>query len=296
MKLTTAILVCATLLFSSLIHAEDRFANVELATQKVNGNIYMLYGVNGFAGGNIGVSIGQDGTLIVDDQFKPMAKKIKESIKEIGGSDLQYVLNTHWHGDHTQGNIVFGPVATVISHENVRKRHQSTQKNDFGVTPPAPESALADITFTDSLSIYFNGEEIRMFHLPGGHTDGDGIVHFTESNVVHLGDLYFARTFPFIDLNTGGNALGFERNIATLLKMLPEDIKIIPGHGPLSTKDDLRNYHKMLTTTIQLVKDKASAGKSLETIQKEGLGAEWDSWGGGFIKPAKWIEIIHRSL
>lgn len=285
-----------SILLAGIVKAEDHFKNIGLEVVKVRGNIYMLSGVNGFAGGNIGVSTGKDGTLIVDDQFKPMFGKIKEKIRELGGNDVQFVLNTHWHSDHTQGNLVFAKEATIISHENVRKRHLTTQKNDFGVTPPKPEDALPVITFNDSLSIHFNNEEIKMFHLPGGHTDGDGVVLFTESNVAHLGDLYFAEQFPFVDLNTGGNAFQFEKNIAYLIENLPADVKIIPGHGPLSDLDGLKSYHAMLQTTINLVKEKADAGKTMEEIQKEGFESRWNDWGKGFIKPEKWIEIIYKSL
>jgi glyoxylase-like metal-dependent hydrolase (beta-lactamase superfamily II) len=272
--------------------AQRDFSQVEVKATKVAGKIYMLEG----AGGNIGVSVGSDGLLIVDDQFAPLADKIRAALKGLGDGKLKFVLNTHWHGDHTGGNQAFGREAPIIAHDNVRKR-LSTEQTVLGETsPPSPAEALPVITFGESLSVHFNGEEIRVIHFPHGHTDGDSIIFFTGSNVVHMGDDFFAGRFPFVDLASGGSVLGLTRNIEAVLGRLPADVKIIPGHGPLSTKADLERFHRMLVTTTGIVRERVQAGKTLEQIQAEGLPAEWKEWGSGFIDTNRWLSIVHQSL
>jgi glyoxylase-like metal-dependent hydrolase (beta-lactamase superfamily II) len=250
------------------------------------------------SGGNIGVSVGSDGILIVDDQFAPLADKIKAALKTLGEGKLKFVLNTHWHSDHTGGNVVFGPEATIIAHDNVRKRLSTEQRIEvFKTTVPAsPKEALPVITFGQSLSVHFNGEEIRVMHFPKGHTDGDSVIFFTGSNVVHMGDDFFAARFPFVDLGSGGSVQGLAQNIGEILGKLPAGVKLIPGHGPISTADDLKAYHRMLVETTDIVSKKMAAGKSLAEIKAEGLPEEWKSWGTGFIKTDAWIETIHTSL
>jgi glyoxylase-like metal-dependent hydrolase (beta-lactamase superfamily II) len=287
--------ICALLsvcLLASSAGAQQDFSKVEIKVTKVAGQVYMLQG----AGGNIGVSVGADGILIVDDQFAPLADKIRAALRTLGEGKLKFVLNTHWHGDHTGGNARFSAEAPVIAHTNVRKRLETDQKI-FGETIKAsPKEALPVITFDESLTVHFNGEEIRVIHFPHGHTDGDSVIFFTGSNVVHMGDDFFAGRFPFVDLDSGGSVEGAAANVGDILKKLPADVKIIPGHGPLSTLDDLRLYHRMLTETIGVVRQKMGAGKTLDQIKSEGLPAEWQSWGTGFIKTGQWIETIYRSL
>ena len=287
-----ALIVGAVCTFQAL--AQTDWSKVEIKSTKVSGNVYMLEG----AGGNIGVSVGPDGILIVDDQYAPLADKIKAALKTLGEGKLKFVLNTHWHGDHTGSNAAFGPEAPVIAHDNVRKRLSTEQKNEFfkRTTPASPREALPIITFGHSLTVHFNGEEIRVIHFPQGHTDGDSIIFFTNSNVVHMGDHFFAGRFPFVDLDSGGNVEGFTKNVADVLTKLPAGVKIIPGHGPLSTPDDLKLFHRMLIETTDIVRKKMVAGKTLAEMKSEGLPAEWTSWGTGFIKTDMWIEIIHRSL
>ena len=270
------------------------WSKVEIKVHKVNGNVYMLEG----AGGNIGVSVGPDGILIVDDQYAPLADKIKAALKTLGEGKLKFVLNTHWHGDHTGSNAIFGPEAPVIAHDNVRKRLSTVQENKFfkRTTPASPKEALPVITFGHSVSIHFNGEEIRAIHFPTGHTDGDSIIYFTNSNVIHMGDHFFTGRFPFVDLDSGGDVEGFTKNVGDVIAKLPAGVKIIPGHGALSTPDDLKLFHRMLTETTDIVRKKMAAGKTLEQIKAESLPDEWKSWGTGFIKTDVWIEIIHRSL
>lgn len=262
----------------------------------LRGNIYMLSGVGGFAGGNIGVSVGEDGLLIVDDQLEQMSAKVEKALAEFDNGDLKFVLNTHWHGDHTGSNKHLSKEATIIAHKNVRKRLMTDQQNHFGRSPAQPKAAWPVITFEQSLTIYFNNEEIQFIHLPHGHTDGDGVVYFKQSNVVHMGDHLFTNLFPFVDLNSGGNVIGFTKNIARVIGMLPQDVIVIPGHGKVTDLEGLQAYHQMLLETTRFVKSEADQGEELEDIQLEGLPAKWESWGGGFIQEEMWIEFIYNSL
>jgi cyclase len=282
------------LLFTISIHAQQDLSQVQIKATKVAGNVYMLEG----AGGNIGVSVGDDGILIVDDQFAPLADKIRAALKGIADKKLRFILNTHWHGDHTGGNAAFAPEAPIIAHDNVRKRMATEQKSEIfkRTTPASPREALPVITFDRNLTVHFNGEEIRAIHYPHGHTDGDSVIFFTTSNVVHLGDNFFAGRFPFVDLDSGGSVEGLTKNIGEIIAKIPAGAKLIPGHGPLSTIDDLKLYHRMLEQTSGIIRERISAGKTLEQMKSEGLPEEWKTWGTGFIKTDLWIEIVHRSL
>ena len=288
------LLVIVSLLFAVSASAQTDFSKVQMKATKVAGNVYMLEG----AGGNIGVSVGDDGLLIVDDQFAPLADKIRAALKGIADKKLHFILNTHWHGDHTGGNVVFGPEATIIAHDNVRKRLATEQKSTVfnSTTPPSPKEALPVITFDQTLTVHFNGEDIRAIHYPKGHTDGDSVIFFSASNVVHLGDDFFAGRFPFVDLESGGSVEGLVKNIGELIAKIPADAKLIPGHGPISTLDDLKSYHRMLQQTTDIVRGKIKAGKTLDQIKTEGLPAEWAPWGTGFIKTDRWVETIYKSL
>jgi len=290
-RLSGSVCLLALMGMPALAQNQD-FSKVEVTATKVAGNIYMLQG----AGGNIGVSVGSDGLLIVDDQFAPLANKIHAALRGLSPASLKFVLNTHWHGDHTGGNASFSTEAPIIAQENVRKR-MSTDQTVFGEkTPASPKEALPVITFDDKLSVHFNGEEIKVVHFPAGHTDGDSVIFFTGSNVVHMGDDFFAGRFPFVDIGSGGSVQGMTDAVAKVLAQLPADVKIIPGHGPLSTKADLESYHHMLVTTTGLVEKQRKAGKSLAEIQKAGLPDEWKEWGSGFIKTDMWLSFIYESL
>jgi len=288
------LLLIVSLLFAVSASAQTDFSKVQMKATKVAGNVYMLEG----AGGNIGVSVGDDGLLIVDDQFAPLADKIRAALKGIADKKLHFILNTHWHGDHTGGNVAFGPEATIIAHDNVRKRLSTEQKSAVfnSTTPPSPKEALPVITFDQTLTVHFNGEDISAIHYPHGHTDGDSVIFFSASNVVHLGDDFFAGRFPFVDLESGGSVEGLIKNVGELITKIPNDAKLIPGHGPISTLDDLKSYHRMLQQTTEIVRGKIKAGKTLDQIKSEGLPAEWAPWGTGFIKTDRWVETIYRSL
>jgi glyoxylase-like metal-dependent hydrolase (beta-lactamase superfamily II) len=266
---------------------------VEVKAEKVAGNIWILTG----RGGNIGVSVGPDGLLIVDDQYAPLAEKIKAKLKDLSSGKLKFILNTHFHGDHTGGNREFGPEAPIIAHDNVRKR-LATPPDDPAArerwAQANPKEAWPVVTFGDRVSIHFNGEEIKAIHFPQGHTDGDSIIFFTGSNVVHMGDDFFVARFPFVDLRAGGTVQGLIKNIGDVLGKLPADVKIIPGHGPVSTVGDLRTYHDMLIKTTDIVGKRKASGMSLDDAKKAGL-PEWKEWGSGFITTDRWIETIYNS-
>ena len=268
-------------------HAKQQTFKVE----KVAGNVYVLFG----QGGNIGISYGEDGLLMIAPQFENIADKIKAELTKLGTDKSRFVFNTHWHGDHTGGNPVFGKDAIIIAHSNVRNRLLSTTDRDGKPRTPTAKVALPMITYDAGLSLHFNGEEIKAVHFPKGHTDGDSAIFFTKSNVVHLGDDFFVGRFPFVDLNSGGNVEGLVKNIGDLIKMIPSDAKIIPGHGLVSTIDDLKNYHQLLIETTTIVRDQMKAGKSLDEIKKAGFPEKYKEAGSGFIKTDGWIEAIFKS-
>ncbi len=283
--------LACNLLTSSPTAARD-FSTVEIKATHVGGNVHMLVG----AGGNIGVSVGDDGILIVDDQFAPLADKIRAALGELNKGKLRFVLNTHWHGDHTGGNPKFGEEATIIAHDNVRKRLSGELRTRGRESTPLPKEGLPVITFAESLTVHFNDEEIDVIHFPSGHTDGDSVVFFKESNVVHMGDLFFNGSFPFVDLASGGDVEGYLRNVKAIAERLPAGVKIIPGHGQLATRSDVTANIRMLTETVEIVRQRMSANQTLDQARHAGLPAEWDDWGKGFIKTDRWIETIYRSL
>jgi len=271
---------------------QQDFSKVEMKVVPVSGNIYMLQG----SGGNIGVSAGPDGILIVDDQYAPLADKIRAALKGINPGKLKFVLNTHYHGDHTGGNPEFGPEAPIIAQENVRKRLASGTMRRGEKVEPMTAAGLPVITFEDAVSVHFNGEEIKAIHYPHGHTDGDSVIFFTKSNVVHMGDDFFLGRFPFVDLENGGSVQGLIDNVGKVLGKIPANAKVIPGHGDLATVEDLRKFHTMLTETTAVVQKGMAAGKTLEQLQAAGLPDQWKDWGSGFIKTDVWIATIYGSL
>jgi len=272
--------------------AQPDFDDVAIETVPVADSVYMLTGY----GGNIGVSVGDDGILIIDDQFAPLASKIRAALAELNPGQLEFVLNTHWHGDHTGGNEIFGETSHIIAHTNVRQRLSTPQQIRGRKIEPQPEQALPVITFDDSLSVHFNGEEIKAVHFEHSHTDGDAVIFFTRSNVVHFGDMFWTGRFPFVDLDAGGSVQGLTENLEALIAELPADVRIIPGHGTLSTLDEVKAFHGMLVETAAIVRKRIDAGMSLEKIQEEGLPEKWASWGSGYIDTETWLETLHRSL
>lgn len=269
--------------------AQQDFSKVEIKVTKVAGTVYMLEG----AGGNIGVSVGDDGIVIVDDQFAPLAPKIKAALKGISDKPLKFVINTHFHGDHTGGNVQFGGDATIVAHENVRKRLAKPAGAD---AVPAPKEALPVITFNDRASVHVNGEDIQAIHFPAGHTDGDSVIFFTQSKVVHMGDDFVTYGFPFVDVASGGTVSGMIAGIEKVLTMVPTDVKIIPGHGPLSTPADVNKFLDMLKDTRALVARAAKQGQTVAQMKEAHLLAKYDDFGKGFIKADKWIEVLYEDV
>ncbi len=276
------------------------YSKVQVKASKVSGNVYMLEG----AGGNIGASIGEDGIVIVDDQFAPLAEKIQAALKSLGITDkpVRFVINTHYHGDHTGGNAPFsGTGSTVIAQDNVRKRLESggTAGNGGSIkmeNKPAEKAALPIITFEHDVTVHLNGEDIRALHFPSGHTDGDSIIFFPKNNVVHMGDDFVRYGFPFIDVSSGGSVQGMIAAMEKASAQLPADVKVIPGHGALSNLDDVREFTKMLKETSAVVQKALDAHRTLEQMKQEKILDAWKKWSGDFVNTEAFIETLYNSL
>jgi glyoxylase-like metal-dependent hydrolase (beta-lactamase superfamily II) len=244
----------------------QNFDTVQIKTSKLTESIYML---EGSGGGNIGLCIGKDGTFMIDDHYAPLTGKIKDAIAKLTDKPVQFIINTHWHGDHSGGNENFGGEgAIIVSQENSRKRMEADQF--FGL-PPHTQAAyspagLPKITFTQSMTFYYNGETIQIFHIADAHTDGDGIIYFKKSDVIHMGDVFVRYGFPFIDEPNGGNINGMIETIDSVINRISENTKIIPGHGQLSSKKDLVEYNNMLRAIRGRVKKLMDEGKTMEQI------------------------------
>src|SRR5213083_2404246 len=286
------VLAALTVATSSLFAQTRDFSNVQIKATKVAGTVYMLTG----AGGNIGVSSGDDGIVIVDDQFAPLAPKIKDALKGIADKPIKFILNTHYHGDHTGGNEVFGKDAPIIAHENVRRRLQSGTTAGGRTVPPAPKGALPVVTFNDRVTIHANGEDIRALHVPSGHTDGDSVIFFPQNNVVHMGDDFVRYGFPFIDVASGGNVQGMIDAMEKATAQLPADVKVIPGHGALSNLDDVRAYTKMLKETSGVVQKALDGLKTLDQMKQEKILAPWEKFSGQFVNTDAFIETLYNSV
>jgi glyoxylase-like metal-dependent hydrolase (beta-lactamase superfamily II) len=288
-KLVVAVCV---VLVPFLAFAQQDFSKVEIKVQKVAGTVYMLQG----AGGNIGVSVGDDGIVMVDDQFAPLAPKIQAALKSITDKQLRFVLNTHWHGDHTGGNPIFSQQAPIIAQENVRKRLAEGRKTPAPEIPPQPRNVLPVITFQDKVSVHLNGEDIQAIHFPRGHTDGDSVIFFPQSNVLHMGDDFVTYGFPFVDLNSGGSVSGMIDALHKVVALVPADVKVIPGHGNLSTLDDVRSFTKMVEDTFNLVSDQVKQGKTADQIKQGNVLAAYSKYSGSFVSTDKWIDTIYAEL
>jgi cyclase len=286
------------LLAIGLACAQDRdFSNVQIKVIKVAGSVYMLQG----AGGNIGVSVGDDGIVVVDDQYAPLADKIQAALKGITDKPVRFVINTHFHEDHTGGNAYFQKQAPVIAHDNVRKRlEEGSTLGNLGTVrmeaKPQPKEALPIITFDHDVTVHLNGEDIHALHFPSGHTDGDSVIFFPKSNVVHMGDDFVRYGFPFIDLGSGGSVKGMIAAMDEVIPKLPADVKVIPGHGDLSTLDDVRDYVKMLKETQAAVEKGVQQGKTLDQLKQEKVLEPWKNWSGQFITADAFIETIYNDL
>jgi len=285
-------LVFIFLLFSLSLNAQGRFDKVEITTEKVSDGIYMLQG----AGGNIGLLTGEEATIMIDDQFAPLSEKIKTAVAAITDKPVDYIINTHWHGDHTGGNENFAKDgAIIIAHENVRKKMSVDQTRPFGRTTEAsPEIALPKVTFNDKMKLHFNGHSMDLIYIHNAHTDGDSFIFFNEANVLHMGDCFFKDRFPFIDTALGGNPDGAVKAIAVALMICDDDTKIIPGHGSLGNKEDLKRYFDMLVTMTDRVKKSVKSGQTLEEATAANLTEGFDGWGEGFINDETIVKTLYN--
>ncbi|TBN01833.1 MBL fold metallo-hydrolase [Hyunsoonleella flava] len=268
------------------ITAQSRWDKVTITTTKLTDNTYMLVG----AGGNIGVSVGEDGILIIDDQFAPLTDKIVAALKQLSDKPIKYVMNTHHHGDHTGGNENFGNLgATIMAHDNVKKR----------LKEKSPAIALPVITFNDKLSVQMNGETVVVIHVDSAHTDGDALLYFTESNVLHTGDTYFNGRYPYMDLKSGGSVDGYINAVKTGLMLVDENTKIIPGHGALSNKAEYETFLKMLETLKANVLAEIKKGKTEDEVAANNtITKTYDAldYGCCFINSEKIKRTFYRSL
>ena len=276
---------------------QQDFSQVEVKAEKVAEDLYMLIG----RGGNIGLSVGKSGSFLVDDQYAPLSDKILAAVKAITPDPVRFVVNTHWHGDHTGGNENMGKAgAFVVAHENVRKRMSSEQfiATFQRTTPPSPESALPVVTFAEGVTFYWNGEEIRVFHVPPAHTDGDSIVQFVKADVVHMGDTFFnGFNYPFIDVSSGGRVDGVIGAADRVLAAVSDKTRIIPGHGPLATKADLLVYRDSVKLLRDRIAKLKAEGKSKDAVIAAKPTADYDAkWGQGFIKPDVFTGLVFDSL
>ena len=293
-KLFSSVIMAIFLCLTNVVLAEDHNADKKMfKVTELKPGFQFLQG----KGGNILLSAGKDGLLIVDSDYSEMTPALQEILAQ-HKSDLKYVLNTHWHGDHTQGNKVLGKNAAIIAHDNVYQRLNSRQEVKLFnmVSKPYPAEALPDITFDHSLTLRFNDETITALHLPNGHTDGDSIIFFEKANIVHMGDHFFNGMFPFVDVGTNGSVRGVVKNIDGILDKIADDTIVIPGHGAISNKQQLIAFKDMLVGTINEVEVMMTQKMNLKAMQEKGLSEQWQVWGQGFLSEKVWIGIIHSSL
>ena len=282
------------LMLSAPLQAQQDFSKVEIRTEKLSDSLYMLVG----AGGNIGLSVGEDAVFMIDDQFAPLAPKIKAAVARLTTKPVQFVLNTHFHFDHTGGNEAFGRAgAWIVAHDNVRRRMSTEQLINFAGNRSAqaasPNAALPVVTVPGSISFHINGDEVHAFHVPNAHTDGDLIVHFKRGDVIHMGDVFFNGMYPFIDAGSGGSARGTVAAFDRVLALAGEKTRIIPGHGPLASRADAQAMRDMLASVTQRIEDLRRAGRSDDEIRNAGISAEFDErFGKGFINPARFVQMM----
>jgi cyclase len=293
---TTITLACLSFALGLAAAQDQDFSKVQIKVSKVAGNVYMLEG----AGGNIGASVDDDGIVLVDDQDAPLTEKIQAALKGITDKPVRFIINTHYHGDHIGGNVYFQKQAPVIAHDNVRKCLQTggTTSNGGSMrfeTSPQPLDALPIITYDQAITLHLNGEDVRVQHFPSGHTDGDSIVFFPESHVVHMGD-EFVTHFLFVDVETGGSLKGMIDAVENVIAQVPADVKVIPGHGQLSSLGDLRAYLTMLKATREAVAHALKDGKTLDQMKKAKILDPWKMYSGEFVSEDAFLETIYISL
>ena len=275
-------------------------SKVELKTTPV-GAVTLIEGANGFSGGNIGVSAGEDGVLLIDDGLTGLGPKLKAKVATLSPKPIRFVLNTHWHGDHTGGNTFFGGAGSMlVAHDNVRKRLATEQVMDFAgrhsTIPPSPAAALPIVTFGEDATFHFNGDDIHAIHVPPAHTDGDVIVHFRKANVIHTGDVFISQGHPIVDAVHGGRYQGLIDSATRILALCDDGTKIIPGHGPPATKADVSAWKDRLGQMRDRVAKLVKAKKSLDQIKAAKPLAEWERFDNNFVKTDMVVEMIHQGL
>jgi cyclase len=271
------------------------FTKTQIKVERLAPGVAVLFG----EGGNIGVSFGEDGNILVDDQYAPLTPKILAAVAALDPDPVKFVVNTHWHFDHSGGNENLGKAgAVIVAHDNVRKRMSTDQfmaafKRRF---PPSPKAALPVVTFAQGVTIHLNGDELQIVHVPHAHTDGDALIYFRRAKVLHMGDTFVRKVMlPFIDLSSGGSIDGLIAASRTALALVPEDVKIIPGHGPIATKADLRAYLAMLEDVRGKVAAARSAGRSLDQVKAMKIAAPYEMK-GSYVSGDSFIEAIWSSL
>jgi glyoxylase-like metal-dependent hydrolase (beta-lactamase superfamily II) len=291
MKNLKFFLTVVAIISSISIHAQKN--EIKITSTKLTENYYMLKG----SGGNIGLLIGKDGVLMIDDQFAPLTPKILEAIKKITPKPVTYLLNTHWHGDHTGGNLNMSKEgATIVSHENVRKRMSKDQVVRGRTRKASPKKALPVLTFTEDMMFHYNEDDILFTHVHDAHTDGDAIVYFTKNNVIHTGDTYFQGKFPYIDLDSGGSIDGYIDGISKIIMLADDKTKIMPGHGKVADKKELIAYKKMLLELKGLIQIEIDKGKTLEEVKNnKEITKKYASF-NGWITEEKIRTTIYKSL
>lgn len=290
-----ALIFLSMLFCMSAAAQSDRFDKVEIKTTRLTQNLYLLEG----EGGNIGVSAGDDGVFLIDDQFAPLTARILAAIKTISDKPVRFLINTHWHFDHTGGNENFGKAgAVIVAQDNVKKRLATKTAIEFFKSAYGPTAAagLPVITFRDTVTFHLNGDEATAIHVPNAHTDGDSIIHFRAGNVVHMGDTYFNGLYPFIDTGTNGSVKGMIVAADRALAITDDTSKIIPGHGPLSNKAELKAYRDMLARVYANVDAMVKARKTLAQVIAARPTKDYDAkWGNGFLRPDQFAEIVYAS-
>jgi glyoxylase-like metal-dependent hydrolase (beta-lactamase superfamily II) len=272
--------------------------DVEMNSADLGAGIYMVTG----RGGNLGVSMGEDGIFLIDDQYAPLTSKIRAAINSLAGEKVQvkFILNTHFHGDHTGGNENFGKGGTlIVAHDNVRARMTTDEfrKSFIERGGESLADALPVVTFNDQASFHINGETLRTKHYANAHTDGDSVVFFEGANVIHMGDLYFQLGYPFIDTRNGGSVTGLLSALDDIISRIDADTRVIPGHGKISTRDELVEYRDMIHTITQRVQEQVDSGKDLAAIKAAGLTRDYDArWNWQFINGERFIESICADL
>jgi cyclase len=291
MKRIMLILVVFVLFAPGFLPAQQ--APVKFTLTPVAGQIYMLQG----DGGNIGVMADPAGVLLIDSMYQRSAPSIREAIKSLpGGDKVRFLVNTHWHSDHTEGNLALGPGAIILAHENVRSLLAKPQSLLGQQTNAYPSGALPSVTYSDKLTLYVGDEPIRLVHYPNTHSNGDTVVFFDRSNVMHMGDMFFQGMFPFLDVANGGDIDSWVRQIDAVASSVPADVKIIPGHGPLVGIAELKAFRQMLFDSADTVRKQMKEGKTLEQIKAAGLPERFAPWTKGFLTTPQWLELVYRSL